>query len=144
MKEKAQHFVLVCPAKSNCVYYTYAMTATKLIDNHIATLPEWQAKVITTLRNLIHTVDPDVTEEWKWSTPIFSHNGMICALGNFSDHVKINFFQGASLNDPEGLFNAGLEAKKTRAIDIFEHDTLNLNEIEELIRSAVALNTAKK
>ena len=58
-----------------------------------------------------------IVEEWKWETPVWSHNGNVLAFGAFKDHIKINFFKGALLDDPQGLFNAGLDAKKTRAID---------------------------
>ena len=65
---------------------------------------------------------PELVEEWKWNTPVWSHNGNVLAVGAFQDHVKINFFKGASLDDPHGLFNAGLEAKASRAIDIHKAD----------------------
>ena len=75
---------------------------------------------------------------------VFTHKGMVCALAGFKDHVKINFFQGAALADPQGLFNSGLDAKKTRAIDIHEGDSVNEPALRDLIRAAVAQNTAKK
>ncbi len=89
---------------------------------------------------------PDIIEEWKWDTAVWSQHGNVVAGGVFKDHVKFNFFKGASLNDPHGLFNAGLEAKATRAIDIHEGDNINEAALKDLIRAAVALNTigAKK
>jgi hypothetical protein len=44
------------------------------------------------------------------------------------------------ITNPHGLFNAGLEAKATRAIDIHEKDRLDTAALQELIRAAVALN----
>ena len=120
------------------------MDASKYIDKQIAELKDWRGPVMSRMRKLIHEVDPDVTEEWKWNTGIYSHNGMVCALGPFSDHVKINFFSGASLKDPNKLFNAGLESKKTRAIDVHEGDKLNEAALKSLIKTAVAYNTSKK
>jgi hypothetical protein len=61
-------------------------------------------------------------------------------VGAFADHVKVNFFKGASVDDPKGLFNAGLEAKASRAIDIHEGDHLNEEALKRLVRAAVALN----
>jgi hypothetical protein len=67
---------------------------------------------------------------------------MVCAGGAFKDHVKLNFFKGASLKDPKRLFNAGLEAKATRAIDFTEDDRINEPALKALIREAVAYNAA--
>jgi hypothetical protein len=92
------------------------------------------------VRRLIHEADPDINEEWKWGTGVWTHGGMVCAVGAFEKHLKINFFQGAALPDPDGLFNAGLEAKKTRAIDFYQGDRINRQGLLDLLRSAVAYN----
>jgi len=63
---------------------------------------------------------------------------MVCAVGGFKDHVKVNFFKGASLEDQHGLFNAGLEAKATRAIDFHEGDKIDEPALKNLVRAAVA------
>ncbi len=64
----------------------------------------------------------------------------VVAIGAFKDHVKLNFFKGAALNDPRGLFNAGLEAKASRAIDIHEGDGIDEAALQDLVRAAVAHN----
>jgi hypothetical protein len=71
---------------------------------------------------------------------VWVYQGNVVSAGTFKDHLKLNFFKGASLDDPHGLFNAGLDAKKTRAIDIHEGDTLDEAALQELVRAAVALN----
>ena len=76
----------------------------------------------------------------KWGTAVWTSNGLVCAAGAFKDHVKVNFFKGASLPDPKGLFNAGLEAKGTRAIDFHEGDKIDAPALKALIRTAVAYN----
>ena len=113
----------------------------QVITNYISGLTDWRGKLLTRLRKLILAVDPNVVEEWKWGTPVWSHQGNVVAAAAFKDHVKINFFKGASLPDPHGLFNAGLDAKATRAIDLHEGDKLNEPALKELIRAAVTLNT---
>lgn len=75
-------------------------------------------------------------------TPVFAQKGNVVAVGAFKDHVKINFFKGASLADPHGLFNAGLDAKATRAIDFHEGGEINKAALTDLIRAAVAINRA--
>jgi len=119
------------------------MDPSKLIDKQIASLGDWRGKTLTKLRKMIHDVDPEVTEEWKWNTAVFTHEGLVLALGAFKGSVKMNFFQGASLPDPHKLFNAGLEAKKTRAVDFHENDKIDEPAMKDLIRSAVAYNRAQ-
>src|SRR6266849_5342331 len=91
------------------------MNPSELIDKQIAELADWRGQMIARLRKLIFEADPDITEEWKWETAVWSHQGLVCAVGAFKDTVKMNFFQGALLEDPHKLFSAGLDAKKSRA-----------------------------
>jgi len=116
--------------------------AAQLITDYITELADWRGKLLARLRELILTATPGLTEEWKWGTPVWSLKGNVVAIGAFKDHLKINFFKGASLPDPHGLFNAGLDAKATRAIDLYEGDKINEAALKELIRAAVALNTS--
>ncbi len=115
-------------------------TPSQLISNQIAELADWRGETLARLRKLVHEAAPDITEEWKWGTPVWSHNGLICGAGAFKDHVKLNFFEGASLKDPKRLFNSGLDAKSTRAIDFNEGDDIDEPALKELVRAAVAHN----
>ena len=114
----------------------------KLIDKQVADLTDWRGKMLAKLRKIIHDADPELTEDWKWGTAVWSYKGLVLAVGAFKETVKMNFFQGASLPDPNKLFNAGLEAKKTRAIDFHERDKINEPALKDLIRAAVAHNRA--
>ena len=114
--------------------------ASQQIADYIAGLADWRGKMLARLRQIILKADPGFTEEWKWGTPVWSHKGNVVAVSAFKDHVKINFFKGAALSDPHGLFNAGLDAKAMRAIDFFEGDKINEAPLKELVREAVALN----
>ncbi len=118
------------------------MTASQHIDHYIKELTDWRGKMLARLRKLILDAAPDLVEEWKWDTPVWSHKGNVVAAGVFKDHVKLNFFKGASLNDPNGLFNAGLEAKATRAVDIVEGDEIDEAALKDLVRAAVAHNAS--
>jgi hypothetical protein len=117
-------------------------TVSKNIDNFIKELADWRGKWIAQFRSLILKTAPEVTEEWKWGVPVWSHKGNVVAGGVFKDHVKLNFFKGASLKDPKHLFNAGLDAKATRAIDISEGQKIDEAALKDLIRAAVDFNTA--
>ena len=116
------------------------LTPSQLIDNQIAELSDWRGEMLSRLRSLIHEAAPDVTEEWKWGTAVWSQNGLVCGANAFKDHVKLNFFEGAALKDPKGLFNSGLDAKATRAIDFYEGDDVDEAALKDLIRAAVVYN----
>jgi hypothetical protein len=56
----------------------------------------------------------------------------------------MTFAKGASLKDPARLFNSSLDGNVRRAIDIHENDKIDEGALEDLIRSAVALNLNAK
>ena len=117
-----------------------ALTPSQEIDKFISDLTDWRGTWIKKFRAMILKTAPEVAEDWKWGVPVWTSKGNVVASGVFKDHVKLNFFKGASLPDPKKLFNAGLEAKATRAIDIAESDTINESALKELIRAAVDYN----
>jgi len=118
------------------------LTASEHIDKAIHDLADWRGELIARVRRLIQDAVPEITEEWKWDTPVWSFKGNVVAVGAFKDHVKLYFFKGASLADPKGLFNAGLDAKATRAIDFSEGDTIDEVALKDLVRTAVAHNAS--
>src|SRR5947209_634593 len=120
------------------------MNASERIDQQIAELADWRGQMIARLRKLILEADPDITEEWKWDTAVWSHRGLVCSAGAFKQTVKSNFFQGAFLVDPHKIFNSGIDATKTRSIDFREGDEVDDSALKELIRGAVAYNVGGK
>lgn len=116
------------------------LTPSQYIDKHIGEFSDWRGKTLTRLRKLILETVPELKEEWKWDTPVWAYKGNVVAGGVFKDHIKLNFFKGAALQDPKHLFNAGLDAKATRAIDFHEGDEIDEAALTELIRTAVAYN----
>jgi len=117
-------------------------SASKRIEQKIAVLDDWRGERLAELRRLIHEVDPEVVEDWKWmGTPVWSHEGMYVLANAHKNTVKITFFHGARLRDPGKLFNAGLTGNKWRAIDIREGDKMDKRAMKALLREAVAYNT---
>jgi hypothetical protein len=112
----------------------------ELIDAKIEHLGDWRGGMLSRLRALIKEAVPGVAEEWKWATPVWSHNGLICTGETYKKVVKMTFAKGASLKDSSGLFNSSLEGKVRRAIDFHEGEKLNEKALKALIRAAVALN----
>ena len=121
---------------------TKGESPSRLIDARIKELDDWRGKTLARLRALIKQADPDVVEEWKWSVPVWSHDGLICTGETYKKAVKLTFAKGASLQDPAGLFNSSLEGKVRRAIDLHEGDKIDEEALKALIRAAVALNTS--
>src|SRR5260370_37288775 len=113
------------------------MNPSERIDKQIAELADWRGHMFARLRKLILEADPDITEEWEWETAVWSHQGLVCAVGAFKETVKMHFFQGAFLEDPHKLYNAGLDANKTRAIDFQGRDALDECPVQERIHAAV-------
>jgi hypothetical protein len=122
-----------------------SMSPSQQIDRLIAGLPDWRGKTLAMLRRVVHEADPEIVEEWKWmGTPTFYRNGLVLLINAHKDKVKLTFLEGASLPDPDKLFNAGLEGNKWRAIDFLEGDKVNERALKALVRDAVARNALKK
>ena len=114
--------------------------AARHIDARIEELSDWRGEMLARIRRLIKQADPDVVEEWKWSVPVWSHDGVICTGEVYKNAVKITFAKGASLKDPSRLFNSGLEGNTRRAIDCRQGDKIDGSALKALIRAAVVLN----
>jgi hypothetical protein len=119
------------------------------IDTIVEQLGDWRGDVLTRVRDLIRQADPDVVEEIKWrkpsnplGVPVWTRDGIICTGETYKDKVKVSFAKGASLEDPAGLFNASLDAKVRRVIDLGEGDRLDDEAFKALIRAAVELNAS--
>jgi hypothetical protein len=118
--------------------------ASELISARIAELADWRGAVLARMRELIRAADPDVVEEWKWRTPVWSHDGILCTGETYKSVVKLTFAKGAALPDPTGLFNSSLDGNVRRAIDIREGEKVDERAFQALVRQAVELNRSGK
>jgi hypothetical protein len=112
----------------------------QLIDARIKELGDWRGKMLGRLRTLVKEADAEVVEEWKWSVPVWSHDGLICTGETYKNVVKMTFAKGAQLKDPAGLFNSSLDGNTRRAIDFREGEKIDEEALKTLIRAAVTLN----
>ena len=119
---------------------TEGESPSRLIDAKIKELNDWRGKTLARVRALVKQADPEIVEEWKWSVPVWSHDGIICTGETYKSAVKLTFAKGASLKDPSGLFNSSLEGNVRRAIDIHEGDEIDEPAFKTLIRAAATLN----
>lgn len=119
------------------------MNPSELIDKLIADLADWRGEMLANIRKIIHDADPEIIEEWKWmGSPCWSHDGLISVANAHKNKVKLTFFQGAILPDPDKIFNAGLEGNKWRAIDLYEGDIIDEHALKVIVQAAVAYNRA--
>jgi len=120
------------------------------ITQRIQELGDWRGETLAHIRQLIQDADPDIKEEWKWAkpgspgTPVWSHDGIVCTGESYKQVVKLTFARGASLPDPKKLFNSSLEGNTRRAIDLREGEKINETAFKQLIRAAVAANSAAR
>jgi hypothetical protein len=120
------------------------MNPSERIDRLIAGLTDWRGKTLAGIRETILETDREIIEEWKWmGSPVWSRDGIIAVGNAHKDKVKLTFIRGASLPDPDRLFNAGLEGNVWRAIDFFEGDKINKRALKNLVRAAVDCNQSK-
>jgi hypothetical protein len=118
------------------------------ISKRIQELGDWRGETLAHVRQLIHDADPDIQEEWKWvkakspGIPVWSHDGIVCTGESYKEVVKLTFARGASIKDPKKLFNSSLEGNTRRAIDLREGEKINEAAFRQLIRAALAVNSA--
>ncbi|MDR3101298.1 MAG: DUF1801 domain-containing protein [Paraburkholderia sp.] len=121
------------------------MTPSEQIDALIAGIADWRGATFAAVRKAILEADKEIVEEWKWmGSPVWSRDGIIAVADAHKGKVKLTFQYGASLPDPDQLFNAGLDGNQRRAIDFFEGDKVNARALKALIRAAIEFNQLKK
>ena len=115
-------------------------SASQLIDQRICDLGGWRGEILARMRALILKADPEMTEEWKWMNPVWSHHGIVCTGEAYTKVVKLTFARGASIPDPSRLFNSSLGGNTRRAIDIHEGEKVDAGALKALVKAAVAQN----
>ncbi|TKT73479.1 DUF1801 domain-containing protein [Afipia massiliensis] len=121
------------------------MMPSEKIDALIAKLTDWRGKTLASIRKAILDADMEIIEEWKWmGSPVWERDGIIAVGNAHKEKVKLTFAHGASLPDPDKLFNAGLEGKVWRAIDVFEGDKVDQRALKNLVRAAIEFNQSRK
>lgn len=125
------------PLRSRGLFVCYDIGMDK-IDQYLKSLPEWQNVNLTKFRSIVHEVIPSVVEDFKWNVPVFLvGTKMLFAMSAFKAHTKYNFIaNGALLDDPAKLFNNGFDSKKSRAIDLHEGQTVDEDELKDLIKAS--------
>lgn len=118
------------------------LLAAERIDARIQSLSDWRGPLLAHLRQVILAADPGIVEEWKWNTPVWACQGIVCTGESYKKAVKLTFAHGAALPDPARVFNASLEGKVRRAVDFAEGAVVDDDALTALVRAAVAFNQA--
>ena len=124
--------------------------ASASISERIKELGDWRGETLARVRQLIHDAEPEIQEEWKWEkprspgTPVWSRDGIVCTGESYKQVVKLTFSRGASIDDPKALFNSSLEGSTRRAIDLREGEKIDEAAFKQLVRAAVAANSAAR
>jgi hypothetical protein len=124
----------------NTINQNCDLPASERISQRIIGNKDWRGRKLEELRKLILDAEPDIKEEFKWGTPVWSKNGNICSAILYRNNITLNFFKGASLVDPNGLFNADMEGNVSRAIVIRNGEAFDELDFMELIREAITFN----
>ncbi|MDP9241073.1 MAG: DUF1801 domain-containing protein [Actinomycetota bacterium] len=120
-----------------------AYTADPRVDAYIDGLSAWQQAVCREVRDLLHAVDPEVTETIKRTNrPYFVLQGNIAALLAAKDHVNVFLYDGAIVPDPEGIITAGHDNKTARTVAVHEGENINAPALADMFRHIIANNRA--
>ena len=121
------------------------MDASQEIDELIARHPDWRGQLLARMRSVILAVDPEIVEEWKWmGSPVWELDGILVVGNIFKTKVKLGFLYGASLADPDGLFNGELGGNQRRSYELSEGDVLREEPLTALVRAAIAHNRDRR
>jgi hypothetical protein len=114
-----------------------AMTASESIDKKLDELTDWRRELLREIRKLINESGAELAEDWKWNTGVWTKNKvLVCSFGAFKDHVKINFFKGCTIPDPDHQFNNGRDSKFSRSVDYYKGQLINEPAIKALVKAA--------
>jgi hypothetical protein len=114
----------------------------KSVEACIQNAPEFARPICRTLRDLIQRAAPELRETIKWGNPCYEGRRLVCGLAAFQKHVRLFFFRGARVPDPDRLFTTGEDNARGRAIKFSSVDEIPVKKLEALVRAASKLDAA--
>jgi hypothetical protein len=113
------------------------------VDAYIDALPEWQQAICQEVRELVHSVDPEVEETIKRTVqPYFVLQGNICALLAAKNHVNVFLYDGTIVPDPDGIITAGHNNKTGRMVSIKQGEKVPAKPLAAMFKQIIANNRA--
>ena len=113
----------------------------KTVDEYVKGLEDWQAEIISNLRDLVLEAAPKAVEVFKWNQPVYEWNGPFVYIKAFKNHINFGFWRGVDLPDPEGVLSG--TGKKMRHIQLRAVEDIDRDQLQRFIRSALELNDLK-
>lgn len=113
-------------------------TSRETVAEYISKVDPTQRRVIEALRRIILDEAPAASEGLKWGQPCYFKNGNICYIATDVGHVKLGFFRGGDLRDPEGLLEG--TGKKMRHIKVRGLGDIRGEAFASLVREAADLD----
>ena len=102
----------------------------KEITEYIDNAPTAQKEIMGIIRSLIHRNIENVTEEFKWSRPVFSLKKDFAYLQANKNHVNLGFYKDfEKFNDPDGLLEG--TGKTMRHIKLKKASDINSELLSE-------------
>jgi hypothetical protein len=113
------------------------------VDAYLSGLPDWQREICSVVRELVHAADPEVAETIKRTRqPYFVLQGNICALLAAKDHVNVFLYDGAIVDDPEGIITGGHDNQTARTVALRQGETINAPALAAMFAQIIANNRA--
>lgn len=110
----------------------------KRIEDYVATLSGWQAKVALEILELIKSAAPYATAAIKWGQPVFEANGPFAYFRPAKNHITFGFWRGKQLKDPKKLLESA--GDRMAHIKLSKDHTIDAATLIRFVKEAVQLN----
>ena len=116
--------------------------AEKTVENYIAQLEDWQAEIVSQIRQTVLEAAPGANESIKWAQPVYEINGPFAYIKAFKNSVNFGFWRGVDISDPGELLQGSGE--KMRHFRLTSMDDINAPVFTDYVQQAVKLNLTKE
>jgi hypothetical protein len=117
------------------------MNGQKTVDEYIAAFDDWRTDAMKRLREVVKEGAPHSAVGIKWAQPVWEWNGPMIWMKAYPKHVDIGFWRGTEMDDPKKVLTG--DGERMRHIKITSVEEIPADELRELVKQAVKLNTAK-
>lgn len=94
------------------------------IDAHFAKPDRWRDEILA-LRAIVKSAG--LVEEWKWHSPVYTHDGHnVAIIWGFSNRAALGFFKGVLLDDPQHILETpGANSRTSRVVNFTDTDRID-------------------
>ena len=84
----------------------------KTVAAYIAQIENWQAEIVSKVRNIILETAPEADEAIKWAQPVYSVNGPFAYIKAFKNSVNFGFWRGVDIQDSRWITARSVVVRK--------------------------------